>query len=247
MINLFGDVYLDTVYYDGRFSHMNLGGIANLNPVFRKFYLYGEEWSWASKNKEKINNIMVNCKDGEKQFKPDNGNYEYPLYLPKRLTWRMRRCQWNHICYIDTVKDISVEQIQRIKKIGTGLKPVSADVAKTLDNISDDVLKEIDVLFVESKHYNGTTKPKKVIVKNDSGSRVITKNNNTFYKHNIQYDKNLDTLGAGDVFAAVYIANELRSSMKLTHSQIHEKTTELLSKRVIPNNAAGKLSYTYRR
>ena len=141
--------------------------------------------------------------------------------------------RWHHIMYLNQLPDLSF-----IKNINSGI--ISADVtAGNMDKIIP-YLYKIDYLFISdedlfmdvhelSKKVNGW-----VILHYPDGS--ITTNGKSNIRKTTPIIENLDVLGAGDIFAACFIASRLKSkgtlnSLEASIKYAHENTTKMLLNR----------------
>ena len=140
-------------------------------------------------------------------------------------------CGWSHIMYLNQLEDASF-----IKEISNSNSIISADLTSgQMKNV--EYFKYLDYLFISDEDLfmdlEDLAKMVKgwVILHYPAGS--VCHNGDTFYKAETSVVKDLNVLGAGDFFAASFIADKIKnnSNMEKTIKFSHENTKKLLLRR----------------
>jgi hypothetical protein len=217
-ISLYGHLITDKIFI-GFKTHESLGGIANV-------------WDSLIKLNKKNEVIMKPCSIGEaivlvnveKNTRVGRANFNLLTDKPKIV-----KSDWHHIAYLNQLEDTSF-----INDITTGI--ISADVSKESPEIIVEHLKDIDFLFISKEDiFNDINELSKItkgwIISHDPNGSTSTNGTET-----INYEipehlklKNIDVLGAGDMFAGSFINNILQG--KTIEESIvlsHKDTFELL-------------------
>jgi hypothetical protein len=217
-ISLYGHLITDKIFI-GFKTHESLGGIANV-------------WDSLIKLNKKNEVIMKPCSIGEaivlvnveKNTRVGRANFNLLTDKPKIV-----KSDWHHIAYLNQLEDTSF-----INDITTGI--ISADVSKESPETIVEHLKDIDFLFISKEDlFNDINELSKItkgwIISHDPNGSTSTNGTET-----INYEipehlklKNIDVLGAGDMFAGSFINNILQG--KTIEESIvlsHKDTFELL-------------------
>jgi hypothetical protein len=217
-ISLYGHLITDKIFI-GFKTHESLGGIANV-------------WDSLVKLNKKNEVIMKPCSIGEaivlvnveKNTRVGRANFNLLTDKPKIV-----KSDWHHIAYLNQLEDTSF-----INDITTGI--ISADVSKESPETIVEHLKDIDFLFISKEDiFNDINELSKItkgwIISHDPNGSTSTNGTET-----INYEipehlklKNIDVLGAGDMFAGSFINNILQG--KTIEESIvlsHKDTFELL-------------------
>ena len=134
--------------------------------------------------------------------------------------------KWSHIMYINELDDLSF--IKDIKGI------VSADICKGKELENKNILKDIDYLFISDediftdiKELGKLTKGW-VILHHKTGS--ICTDGDKLFETKVSVIENVNVLGAGDMFAASFINEQLTTSVDLPNivANSHHKVTSYL-------------------
>jgi hypothetical protein len=197
-ISLYGHLITDKIFI-GFKTHESLGGIANV-------------WDSLIKLNKKNEVIMKPCSIGEaivlvnveKNTRVGRANFNLLTDEPKIV-----KSDWHHIAYLNQLEDTSF-----INDITTGI--ISADVSKESPETIVEHLKDIDFLFISKEDlFNDIMELSKItkgwIISHDPNGSTSTNGIET-----INYEipehlklKNIDVLGAGDMFAGSFINNSI--------------------------------------
>ena len=136
---------------------------------------------------------------------------------------------WHHIAYLNQLPDTSF-----LKKINSGI--VSADVSKESPETILSILDDIDFLFISKEDlfmdiHELSKLTKGWVISHDPKGSTSSDGNEVFdYVIPESYKlKNIDVLGAGDMFAASFINNKLNDlTIQECIVKSHIDTTNLL-------------------
>lgn len=222
-ISLYGHLIVDKIINNFN-SYETLGGIANVWDTLIKINSNHEVYVSPCSIGEAI--VLV---DTKKNTRVGRANFNILTNTPKIID-----SDWSHIAYLNQLKDKKF-----IYDIKSGY--ISADLSKENPESSVDVLGSVDFLFCSKedlfidikelgKKTNGW-----VICHDPDGS--ISSNGVEVFEYKIpkKYKlKNVDVLGAGDMFAACFINNILsKKSIKSSIIDSHTDTSKLLKNKKI--------------
>jgi len=165
--------------------------------------------------------VLVNRKNSERIAKANlNMKTKEPIVYESK---------WHHIMYINRLPDLSF-----VDKIKFGV--VSADVSGPLSEENFKYLDRLDYLFISSEDLSVdikklTSKVKgKVILHHPAGSFVIS--NKTSFEVKTKCVKNINVLGAGDIFSAHFISYMIKNyDLKRAIKLSHKNTSKILVER----------------
>ncbi len=223
-ISLYGHMTIDRIFNEFEES-ISLGAMANVWSAISKL---GTGFS-VKLNPTALGEaiVLINKKNAQRVGR---GNLNLSTTTPT-----IYNSNWHHIMYLNR---LNTEFINDIK---TGI--VSADLTDGEIQI-DDHLDKIDYLFLSDENLYmdidelGKLVKGWVILHYPSGSYAT--NGKQSYTHENIVVKNINVLGAGDTFAAVFITSMLNDSpnnMDKILEYTHKRTTELL---IEGNNINGK-------
>lgn len=217
-ICLYGHLTIDRVFEDFQ-ERVTLGAMANVWHAMTYLDTHYKIKLNPVSLGEAI--IVVNCSNSERIGR---GNLNIKTRTPNIVNSR-----WHHIMYLNQLPNPSF-----INEINNGI--ISADI--TSGNIQSifPYLNKIDYLFISDedlfidikelgKKVKGT-----VILHYPSGSYVT--NGKTSFNAQTKILENINVLGAGDIFAACFITQQMKTNnIKESINYAHKKTAEILMKR----------------
>ncbi len=214
-LSLYGHLTVDHIFHDFDQS-VTLGAMANVwNALIRT-----DSGVSVKLNPTAIGTAMV-LVDKDKGFRVGRGNLNLKTRQPM-----VSKSKWHHIMYLNQLEDVSF--IDKIKegKISADLTAGSMDIEKYLPKLDylfisdEDLFMDVDELAKMVKGH--------VILHYPSGSYVTDGCDNFENDHTMV--EGIDVLGAGDMFAASFILQNLTTDCTLKENirHAHQITTNLL-------------------
>ena len=214
-ISLYGHMTIDRIFNEFDES-ISLGAMAN---VWRAISKLGTGFS-VKLNPTALGEaiVLINKKNAQRVGR---GNLNLSTTTPT-----IYNSMWHHIMYLNRLNTNFIDDIK------TGI--ISADLTDGEINVEDH-LDKIDYLFLSDENLFmdidelGKLVKGWVILHYPSGS--YTTNGKQSYTHENKVVKNINVLGAGDTFAAVFITSMLNASpnnIDKILENTHKKTSELL-------------------
>lgn len=216
-VTLYGHLTKDIIFEDFNVSY-SIGSMANvwksllsINPNL-SIHLEPTELGEALIYVDKVNNIRISK----------------PLLNLKHKSPKIIDSKWSHILYINNLSDISF-----IKDIKSGIISCDVSQGKKLDL---DILKYIDFLFISDEDLFMDLKSlgkliKGWVIMHHPGGSISTNGNITIKITNKKTLKNINVLGAGDIFASNFIVNNLKTNLiKKSIIEAHKNTYLMLRK-----------------
>jgi len=214
-ISLYGHMTIDRIFNEFDES-ISLGAMANVWSAISKL---GTGFS-VKLNPTALGEaiVLINKKNAQRVGR---GNLNLSTTTPT-----IYNSMWHHIMYLNRLNTDFIDDIK------TGI--ISADLTDGEINVEDH-LDKIDYLFLSDENLFmdidelGKLVKGWVILHYPSGS--YTTNGKQSYTHENKVVKNINVLGAGDTFAAVFITSMLNASpnnIDKILENTHKKTSELL-------------------
>ena len=211
---VYGHLTIDRVF-DGSKEILTLGAMAN---VWDSLKLIDSDLTVKLNPTAMGEAIILINKNSTERISRANLNIKH--LIPKIID-----AKWHHIMYLNKLVDYSF--IKNIKGI------ISADITSGVVDDQMPFLDKLDYLFISDEDLNIdinklTKKVKgKVILHYPSGS-VVSDGKNIFTTKT-KLLKNIDVLGAGDIFASCFINYMLKNyEIKKAILLSHKKTSEIL-------------------
>lgn len=231
---LYGHLFEDEIYYLDEFPKEDVASQCSVTDTRQggtdNFYRRFSEINKSKIHRFEIKNkavIIINKQNGSRTalVSWNNGNVSTKFKIVKN-------CKWAHIMYLDKL-DINVEFLKQLKKNGA---TISADLClSTHDTATKKKLKSyfkyIDYLITSTSEVDDINSEislcKSTIIHNPAFT-VVDDNSITA---NPNYEKNVvNTLGAGDFFAAEMVNNLMNGNDKTTSANKAAEASSLYVK-----------------